>query len=186
MFVADNDQIVVQEYTTNHMGGRRHCSARLEADGCINSCFLGEMWNKAGVSYGGSIAGPGVPPIISDANKATKEELCKMVLNVEQTPEYESLCGPAVEPAPAQEAPACCTTESKPNNGICPTGRGNTYRCCAADLSWVCPDARSGEFDCGGEKVFLTGGYECGTDPTVEEEGVVIRISAGIGPSPSP
>jgi hypothetical protein len=53
MFVADG-RIFIQEYSTNHMNGLRHCAAYFDPkSGCIDSCFLGRMWNSAGAPYGG-------------------------------------------------------------------------------------------------------------------------------------
>jgi len=52
MFV--NDKIVyVQEYSPNHMGGMRRCAAKVDSDGCIDSCFLGKMWKASGPTHGG-------------------------------------------------------------------------------------------------------------------------------------
>jgi hypothetical protein len=45
MFVVDN-KVYVQEYTANHMNGLRHCTAKFTNDGCIDSCFLGRLWNR--------------------------------------------------------------------------------------------------------------------------------------------
>lgn len=53
MFVV-NEKVYVQEYTTNHMNGLRHCAAKMK-DGCINSCFLGQMWDQAGAPFGGKV-----------------------------------------------------------------------------------------------------------------------------------
>jgi hypothetical protein len=52
MFVAGN-KIWVQEYSTNHMNGLRHCAAKTDDEGCTDSCFLGRMWNDAGAESGG-------------------------------------------------------------------------------------------------------------------------------------
>jgi hypothetical protein len=52
VYEGDAPRIYVQEYTTNHMNGLRHCSAKLE-DGCIDSCFLGKLFKEAGLPYGG-------------------------------------------------------------------------------------------------------------------------------------
>jgi hypothetical protein len=53
MFVAGG-KVYVEEYTTNHMNGLRHCAAKYDtATGCIDSCFLGRMYDEAGGEYGG-------------------------------------------------------------------------------------------------------------------------------------
>lgn len=58
MFLDANNQVWVQEYTDNHNGGLRHCAAK-EENGCINSCFLGQLWKATSgsdLTYGGPIA----------------------------------------------------------------------------------------------------------------------------------
>jgi hypothetical protein len=81
MFVAQNNEIIVQEYTTNHMAGLRHCSARME-NGCVNSCFLGEMWQAAGgnAKYGGPSTG--VPSDIATANTLGDTALCDYAISI--------------------------------------------------------------------------------------------------------
>ena len=92
MFVSKDNEIVVQEYTTNHMGGLRHCSARIE-NGCINSCFLGEMWKAAGgdTTYGGPPTG--IPDAIVKANGLNDDALCEYAIASKQEPEYVPSCG---------------------------------------------------------------------------------------------
>lgn len=49
MFLGSSDRAVhVQEFSTNHMNGLRHCSAVKNADGCIDPCFQGVLWKKNG------------------------------------------------------------------------------------------------------------------------------------------
>lgn len=57
MFVAGDGTVRVQEFSTNHLNGQRHCSAKVSGD-CVDSCFLGQMWNdtSANVTLGGSKA----------------------------------------------------------------------------------------------------------------------------------
>jgi hypothetical protein len=43
MFVTATNEIYVQEYTFNHLGGTKHCAATI-VDGCVDSCFLGKLW----------------------------------------------------------------------------------------------------------------------------------------------
>jgi len=47
MFVTDSNEIYVQEYTFNHMGGTRHCVSKETDSGCIDSCVLGKLWQMA-------------------------------------------------------------------------------------------------------------------------------------------
>lgn len=54
---ASGQDVMVQEYSTNHMGGYRHCAATITDDGCVDPCFLGAMWNDMvgpTTVYGGS------------------------------------------------------------------------------------------------------------------------------------
>lgn len=57
MFLGGDGQVYVQEYSTNHMNGLRHCSALKETNGCINPCFQGRMWkdtrSKGNPTFGG-------------------------------------------------------------------------------------------------------------------------------------
>ena len=49
MFLGADGFPVVQEYTTNHNGGTRHCSETLSEDAtCVNACFFGELWSVTG------------------------------------------------------------------------------------------------------------------------------------------
>lgn len=55
MFVGPNGDIHVQEFSTNHMNGLRHCSAMVDQDGCVDPCYQGRMWKDVGGSstFGG-------------------------------------------------------------------------------------------------------------------------------------
>ncbi|KAI2502637.1 extracellular matrix structural constituent [Fragilaria crotonensis] len=53
MFVVGNS-VYVQEYSANRMNGLRHCAAKTDENGCIDSCFMGRMWNDAGAPFGGT------------------------------------------------------------------------------------------------------------------------------------
>ncbi|KAI2501576.1 hypothetical protein MHU86_12900 [Fragilaria crotonensis] len=57
MFVGNDGKIYLQEFTTNHMNGLRHCSAIMNANGCVDPCFQGAMWKAAGnnSTFGGSL-----------------------------------------------------------------------------------------------------------------------------------
>jgi len=76
MFVAD-DQIYVQEYATNHMNGLRHCAAKLDENDCVDSCFLGRAWEKAGGTYGG--VSTEVPISLKDYHLKSTSEMCDLV-----------------------------------------------------------------------------------------------------------
>jgi hypothetical protein len=47
LFLGNNGHIYLQEFSTNHMNGLRHCSAVKDEDGCIDPCFQGVMWKNA-------------------------------------------------------------------------------------------------------------------------------------------
>jgi hypothetical protein len=66
MFVTANNEIYVQEYTFNHLGGTKHCAATI-VDGCVDSCFLGKNWAEASSAPGGSVemGGPQILPFPS-------------------------------------------------------------------------------------------------------------------------
>mmetsp|Transcript_3881 Transcript_3881/g.6489 ORF Transcript_3881/g.6489 Transcript_3881/m.6489 type:complete len:2423 (+) Transcript_3881:72-7340(+) len=63
MFLSDTGEIYLQEFTTNHMNGLRHCSAIMRDDGCLDPCFQGAMWDQAG----GNATFGGAPAPIPDA-----------------------------------------------------------------------------------------------------------------------
>jgi hypothetical protein len=79
MFVEDN-VIYVQEYSPNHMNGIRHCTARKTDNGCIDSCFLGRMWDAAGGDHGGDLTT--VPSDLIDYHTLTAQQQCDVLLNV--------------------------------------------------------------------------------------------------------
>ena len=53
MFVV-GDQVFVQEYSANPMNGLRHCASKVDANGCVDSCFMGREWKAAGSPFGGT------------------------------------------------------------------------------------------------------------------------------------
>jgi len=89
MFVLDN-KVYVQEYTANHMNGLRHCAAKFTDDGCIDSCFLGRMWNDAGGPYGGQPTD--VPNNLAGFDKLTPKEQCDLLTDLPPTTTYISSC----------------------------------------------------------------------------------------------
>lgn len=78
-FVTDDKRIYVQEYTRTHNGGLRHCAAKTKNDGCIDSCFLGEMWKNAGgnIMYGGPVLPR--PASLDMYSMITAEDQCNVV-----------------------------------------------------------------------------------------------------------
>eukprot|EP00541_Cyclophora_tenuis_P011193 CAMPEP_0116572634 /NCGR_PEP_ID=MMETSP0397-20121206/18292_1 /TAXON_ID=216820 /ORGANISM="Cyclophora tenuis, Strain ECT3854" /LENGTH=390 /DNA_ID=CAMNT_0004100999 /DNA_START=99 /DNA_END=1268 /DNA_ORIENTATION=+ len=55
MFVSGTGLVYVQEYTANHNGGLRHCTARRDPSGCVDSCFMGQCWKDNGEKPNGSL-----------------------------------------------------------------------------------------------------------------------------------
>ncbi|KAI2501567.1 oxidoreductase [Fragilaria crotonensis] len=88
MFVAGN-KIWVQEYSANHMNGLRNCAAKMDDKGCIDSCFLGRMWNDAGAEFGGIPTA--VPDKLVGFAALTPAEQCSLITNV-AAPKYASKC----------------------------------------------------------------------------------------------
>ena len=88
MFVVDN-AVYVQEYSGNHMNGLRHCTAKTDDKGCIDSCFMGRLWNEAGALFGG-VATP-VPSQLVDFAALTSEEQCSLIANT-VVPKHVSKC----------------------------------------------------------------------------------------------
>lgn len=87
MFVAGTN-FYVQEYTPNHMNGLRHCAAKLNDDGCIDSCFLGALYDEAGGPFGG-IKTP-VPPLLVNYTELSPEEQCDLLDLVTQPSPIDS------------------------------------------------------------------------------------------------
>jgi hypothetical protein len=100
MFVAGG-KVYVQEYTTNHMNGIRHCAARYDpTTDCIDSCFMGRMWGEKGGLYGGI---PTVIPSTLDKYLSkSPQEQCDLLIDV-PAPLHRSFCtnvGPTSSPPP--------------------------------------------------------------------------------------
>eukprot|EP00545_Synedropsis_sp_CCMP1620_P004640 CAMPEP_0119006542 /NCGR_PEP_ID=MMETSP1176-20130426/2347_1 /TAXON_ID=265551 /ORGANISM="Synedropsis recta cf, Strain CCMP1620" /LENGTH=872 /DNA_ID=CAMNT_0006958459 /DNA_START=29 /DNA_END=2647 /DNA_ORIENTATION=- len=91
MFLTDDDQIYVQEYTRNHNGGLRHCAAKQKADGCIDSCVLGSMWKNAGGEnmFGGPLTvAPDIMQMYQDATVG--EEQCDVISMANMKPDFSA------------------------------------------------------------------------------------------------
>eukprot|EP00545_Synedropsis_sp_CCMP1620_P013124 CAMPEP_0119003398 /NCGR_PEP_ID=MMETSP1176-20130426/535_1 /TAXON_ID=265551 /ORGANISM="Synedropsis recta cf, Strain CCMP1620" /LENGTH=1216 /DNA_ID=CAMNT_0006954997 /DNA_START=44 /DNA_END=3694 /DNA_ORIENTATION=+ len=102
MFVSKENEVVVQEYSTNHMGGSRHCSARVnEVTGCVDSCFLGEMWQSTVGGTNALFGGPptDVPAEIRFASELNETGLCEYAMNSNQIPKYVTTCSPSSSPS---------------------------------------------------------------------------------------
>ena len=93
MFIVAN-KVYVQEYSANHMNGLRHCAAKFDEDGCIDSCFLGRMWDAAGAPYGGVVTK--VPDKLAGFAALTPEAQCAL-LNDATDPTYTSNCSASTD-----------------------------------------------------------------------------------------
>ena len=82
MFVSAEGLVYIQEYTSNHNGGLRHCTARQDPSGCIDSCFMGECWKENGEKPNGSLVfgGPRTaePVILADWSTRTSMVQCNI------------------------------------------------------------------------------------------------------------
>ena len=92
MFVVDN-KAYVQEYSANHMNGLRHCASKLDENGCIDSCFLGRMWDAAGAPYGGIVTSVPTGTNLAGFAAKTPQEQCDL-LKTTTASTYTSSCGP--------------------------------------------------------------------------------------------
>lgn len=77
MFVVGNT-VYVQEYSPNPMNGLRHCAARVDVNGCVDSCFLGREWKASGSGlYGGKTTE--VPAKLGGFLGMTNEAQCALI-----------------------------------------------------------------------------------------------------------
>jgi hypothetical protein len=96
LFLSGNNQIYVQEYTSNHAGGLRHCAAKKTESGCIDSCFLGKLWkseSSGGTMYGGPQTA--LPTILEEWSKKTDLEQCTASLGAAATKTFSQPSCPA-------------------------------------------------------------------------------------------
>jgi len=92
MFVSGDDKVFVQEYTTNHAGGLRHCAAKESDSGCIDSCFLGKIWKdkSSGTIYGGPQTS--IPSILDGWRTKTKTDQCSISTGVTAGEAFTQAC----------------------------------------------------------------------------------------------
>lgn len=90
MFLTDDDQIYVQEYTRNHNGGLRHCASKKKADGCIDSCILGAMWKNSGGDA--TFGGPKLPTpaLLVDYQSLSGEDQCDVISMANMKADFSS------------------------------------------------------------------------------------------------
>ncbi|MEM1008985.1 MAG: hypothetical protein AAGJ35_08250, partial [Myxococcota bacterium] len=127
MFLDETGSIRVQEYSGNHMGGYRHCSAKLdEVSGCVDPCFLGAMWNDAGGNavYGGPALS--LPGSLTGWAEASATDQCAAVVGTVPNPSFTSSLGECeVKPEPIATSPPTVTPTAgaeEPTATAPPTG----------------------------------------------------------------
>eukprot|EP00542_Grammatophora_oceanica_P010188 CAMPEP_0194047234 /NCGR_PEP_ID=MMETSP0009_2-20130614/23637_1 /TAXON_ID=210454 /ORGANISM="Grammatophora oceanica, Strain CCMP 410" /LENGTH=600 /DNA_ID=CAMNT_0038692783 /DNA_START=31 /DNA_END=1833 /DNA_ORIENTATION=+ len=83
MFMDASGKIYVQEYSTNPMNGIRYCASRIDpVTGCLDPCFLGEMWD-ANSSPGFELYGGNqddIPVYLETWSSMTAEQQCSEIL----------------------------------------------------------------------------------------------------------
>ena len=93
-FVGGDGKVYVQEYTSNHAGGTRHCAAREDEDtGCIDSCYLGKLWKE--MSGGGTLYGgpqTDTPNILFDWLSKDQTDQCSISVGATSTTPYTPAC----------------------------------------------------------------------------------------------
>lgn len=94
MFVDASNNVYVQEYTANHNGGLRHCTSKDE-NGCLNSCFMGQLWKSKSpgdaLKYGGPVTSQ--PSIFNNWGTYTPLFQCAAAgAAISTGPEYVSRC----------------------------------------------------------------------------------------------
>jgi hypothetical protein len=102
MFLGRDGKIYVQEYSTNHMNGLRHCAAVKDANGCVDPCFQGAMWKNIGTGGNPIFGGPKTPiPSALEQWMLLEDESAK--------------CGDIVKDTPITPAsPSTCNDTSAP------------------------------------------------------------------------
>jgi len=124
MFLDGLDNVRVQEYSTNHMNGLRYCASRVDPiTGCLDPCFLGEMWDANGSNklYGGD-ATP-VPSDLSDWLTLTEAQQCARVLAKNAPGDFVSsaTCKPTDAPTSTTSAPTTSSTGSPTSSPVAGT-----------------------------------------------------------------
>jgi hypothetical protein len=103
MFVGPNNEIYVQEFSTNHMSGFRHCSAIKDENNCIDPCFQGRMWKNTGSSTFGGTETDILPELHSWLNLTSDDACTDIELSTPIVATPESSCSNT--PAPIPRAP---------------------------------------------------------------------------------
>jgi hypothetical protein len=67
MFVQQNRTVYLNEISTNHLNGLKHCSARVDNQStCVDSCFQGNMWSETSADGNFTLGGSLMPPPHAD------------------------------------------------------------------------------------------------------------------------
>jgi len=141
MFLDASDEPRLQEYSTNHMGGYRYCASTVDpVTGCLDPCYLGQMWDENGSNklYGGDQ--PTVPSYLADWSTLTAQEQCDRVMATSVPGSFTSsitqcTMSPTGSPVAAQ-TPAPTTSPTSSPTGIptksptaVPTASPTVYEC---------------------------------------------------------
>jgi hypothetical protein len=106
-----NNRVYVQEYTSNHMNGVRHCMAKSEqvsdTMSCVDPCYLGAMWQGAGDNpiFGGNGAAIDAELLAKMTNSGNK---CFSAASTTSTSPTMSSCDiKTAPPQPPDSSGAC-------------------------------------------------------------------------------
>jgi hypothetical protein len=142
MFVGANGQIYLQEFSSNHLGGRRHCSAKRRDDGCVDSCFLGDLWRQIGLATGADFVMGGrqtIPPdtVLSFMSLDDVSSQCQAVLQINPNmfapPIGPGTSEPSASPSSILELPRACPADipsgSCASGLVCEYNEGRLMKC---------------------------------------------------------
>lgn len=105
MFLSEDNKAYLQEFSTNHMNGLRHCSAIKRDNGCLDPCFQGELWKTAGgnATLGGTLAD--IPTELSNwLSLPNESQKFEDIAKTEIKPTPASACAGRSEPTPPSPA----------------------------------------------------------------------------------
>ena len=83
MFLGAGNRVYLQEYSINHHGARKHCWSRQDPTGCIDSCFMGKLWEeKSQLPTGNAVYGgprTALPASVSNWGNLDADGKCNLV-----------------------------------------------------------------------------------------------------------
>jgi hypothetical protein len=114
MFVGPNNEIYVQEFSTNHMSGFRHCSAIKDENNCIDPCFQGRMWKNTGSSTFGGTETDILPELHRWLNLTSDDACTDIELSTPIVATPESSCSNTPAPIPRAPSPSISPSGATP------------------------------------------------------------------------